>query len=113
VTQKLNNYLRTYRKRAGFSQDDMAFLLGCRRGPKVSRYECFQRSPALPTAFAFEVIFRVPTRELFAGIYEQARRTAIRRARVLHRRLSLAPPDRMSAPKIIALKVLLESIPKQ
>jgi len=110
--QKLQNYLRTYRKRAGFSQDEMAFLLGCRRGTKVSRYECFKRLPELPTAFAYETVFRVPARELFAGIFEQVQRVTIRRARALHRRLSAAPPGRLSTQKLTALREVLESAAK-
>ena len=39
MPHKLENYLRTYRRRAGLSQDEMAFLLGTKSGTKVSRYE--------------------------------------------------------------------------
>jgi len=67
---KLHNYLRTYRKRAGLSQREMALLLGCRSTDKVSKYECFRRLPALQTAFAYEATFHVPVRELFAGVFE-------------------------------------------
>ena len=104
--------MRTYRKRAGFSQDEMAFLLGCRRGTKVSRYECFKRLPELPTAFAYETVFRVPARELFAGISEQVRRITIRRARVLHGKLGAAASNRLTAQKLSALKEVLESAAK-
>ena len=41
----LHNYLRTYRKRAGLSQAEVAFLLGCHSGAKVSRYEHAARRP--------------------------------------------------------------------
>jgi transcriptional regulator with XRE-family HTH domain len=71
MSSKLKNYLRTYRKRAGLSQDEMAFLLGCRSGSKVSRYECFARQPGLETALAYKIIFRVPTCELFGGVFQQ------------------------------------------
>jgi transcriptional regulator with XRE-family HTH domain len=110
--QKLNNYLRTYRKRAGLSQDEMAFLLGGRRGTSVSRYERFRRSPELPAAFAYEVIFRVPSSKLFAGIFDQVQRAAIRRVRALHRRLDAAAPDRYTAQKLAALRETLESVAK-
>lgn len=111
--QKLNNYLRTYRKRAGFSQDEMAFLLGCRRGTKVSRYECFKRLPELPTAFAYETVFRVPVRDLFAGIFGQARRVTIRRARALYRKVGADAHGRLTAQKLMALKEVLEPAAKQ
>ncbi|MBU6401640.1 MAG: hypothetical protein KGS61_15090 [Verrucomicrobia bacterium] len=35
--------MRTYRKRAGFSQDDVAILLGDHSGTAVSRLERFRR----------------------------------------------------------------------
>jgi transcriptional regulator with XRE-family HTH domain len=86
---KLPNYLRAHRKRLGLSQQQVAFLLGCRSGAKVSRYERFTREPTLRTAFACEVIFHTPARELFAGIYEEVEHETERRARILARRLAL------------------------
>jgi transcriptional regulator with XRE-family HTH domain len=106
--QKLQNYLRTYRKRAGFSQDEMAFLLGCRRGTKVSRYECFRRLPELQTVLAYEVVLGVPARELLAGIFEQVQRVTIRRAKTLYRRLDATPHKRLTAQKLMALREALE-----
>lgn len=40
---KLTNYLRAFRKRAGFSQKEISFLLGIKSGAKVSRYEHFKQ----------------------------------------------------------------------
>ena len=66
-SHKLENYLRKYRRRAGLTQDELAFLLGCKSGAKVSRYERFARTPNLQTALAYEVVFGAPARELLAG----------------------------------------------
>jgi transcriptional regulator with XRE-family HTH domain len=85
--RRLPNYLRASRKQAGLSQDDLAFLLGCDSGTKVSRYELFRRQPGLPTAFALEAIFGKPARELFAGMYEDAEQETAERARQLICRL--------------------------
>lgn len=68
--QKLENYLRTYRKQSGLTQREVAFLLGCETGAQVSRYERRRRLPPLRTALAFEAIFGVPVERLFAGIRE-------------------------------------------
>ena len=84
---KLENYLKTYRKRAGISQREMDFLLGARGGSKTSRYEHFKRTPNLETAFACEALFHAPARELFAGVYARAERRTILRARLLRKRL--------------------------
>jgi transcriptional regulator with XRE-family HTH domain len=69
-THKLENYLRTYRKKSGLRQREVAFLLGCQNGAQVSRYERRRRLPPLGTALAWEAIFGVPVSELFAGLRE-------------------------------------------
>jgi len=68
---KLQNYLRTHRKSAGLSQEDMALLLGCRGGTKISRWERCVYQPSLETALAYEAVLGAPVRELFAGLYER------------------------------------------
>jgi transcriptional regulator with XRE-family HTH domain len=72
ATHKLENYLRTYRKRSGLTQREVAFLVGCRNGAQVSRYEKRRRLPPLRTAIACEAAFGVPVSELFAGVREAA-----------------------------------------
>ena len=73
ATPKLENYLRTYRKRSGLSQREVAFLVGCRNGAQVSRYEKRRRLPPLRTALACEAAFGVPVSVLFAGLREAVR----------------------------------------
>lgn len=107
-TAKLTNYLRTYRKRAGLSQDEVAFLLGCKSGSKISRYERFRRQPGLIAVFFCEALFSTPASELFAGVYEQARQALLRRAFSLLRRLSAQAPTRALTRKIRFLQALLE-----
>jgi transcriptional regulator with XRE-family HTH domain len=107
MAYKLNNYLRTYRKRAGLSQDEMAYLLGCRSGAKVSRYERFARQPTLQTALAYEAIFAVPVRDLFAGIYQKVERPVSQRAQLLLRKLTTTKPDRPTMHKLQRLKAVV------
>jgi len=57
--------------------------LGCRRTAKVSRYERLARRLSLDTAFAYEVLFRTPARELFAGVFRGVEDKAVERARLL------------------------------
>ena len=99
----LENYLRTYRRRAGLSQDEMAFLLGTKSGTKVSRYERLHREPSLRTAFAYEVIFRAPLRDLFGGAYEKTARATLRRRKLLIEKLREGRQDRLTAHKLAAL----------
>ena len=83
MTPKLRNYLRMYRKRTALTQRDVSFLLGCRFGSTIVRYEHFSREPTLPTALALAVILRARVHELFAGLHEQAKQDVSERARKL------------------------------
>jgi hypothetical protein len=88
----------------------LAFLLGCQSGAKVSRYEHLARQPNLRTVFAYEVIFRTPVRNLFAGVYQKVEQTTMARARVLVKKLSAAKPDRFVTRKLRALNALLAGV---
>jgi transcriptional regulator with XRE-family HTH domain len=112
MTHRLNNYLRTYRKRAGLSQDEVAFLLGGRDGTKVSRHERFVRRPKLETVLGYQAIYRVPAEDLFAGLHEKVEREILRRGRTLLRQLARAAPDQMTAGKLAFLKTLCDSAPR-
>lgn len=102
----LESYLRTYRRRSGFSQDEVAFLLGAQSGAKVSRYERLARQPSLRTVFAYEVIFRTPARDLFAGMYQKVENATRARARRLGKKLSDAKPAKVTLRK----QAMLESL---
>jgi DNA-binding XRE family transcriptional regulator len=65
----LKTYLRTYRRRTGLSQDEVAWLLGNTCGTSVSRHELGWRMPTLETALAYETILDAPVRELCAGLH--------------------------------------------
>ena len=109
-SQPLPNYLRTHRKRLGLSQDDLAYLLGCRSGTKVSRYERFRRQPKLATVFAFEVIVGVPARKLFAGLYVSAERDVVRRAEALLHELAGHPDSARLRRRTVALNAVLGAV---
>ena len=97
ASSKLPNYLRTHRKRAGLSQDDVAFLLGTLDGAKVCRHERFVRDPGLETALAYEAIFKRSISELFVGVYSKVAEKVAARARALSRRVTGKRPARQVA----------------
>ena len=103
---RLPNYLKTYRRRAGLSQDEVAFLLGCQSGAKVSRYERLARQPNLETALAYEALLGVPARELFAGVYEKVENEVKTRARELAGSLNTLEADRGATRKRETLSAL-------
>ena len=106
MSHKLQNYLRTYRKRSGLSQDEVAYLLGCQNGTKISRYERFTRKPSLESLFAYEVMFGAPARELFAGAYQKVEKRISNRAQLLTRKLNRATPNRMATRKLEILQAI-------
>ena len=114
LRSRLPNYLRSYRKRSYLSQDEIAILLGGKDGAKVSRYENFSREPNLRTAIAYEVIFRAPARDLFAGTYQEVERDVLRKAQLLARKIPAVNPDAPTLRKLQALKAISgsESGPK-
>lgn len=105
---KLDNYLRTHRKKLGLSQREVAFLLGCHSGAKVSRYERSARIPTLNVILAYEVIFQKPARELFAGLYDRAERQTMRNLRLLLSRLRRRRDSSALARKIANLRAVVE-----
>jgi transcriptional regulator with XRE-family HTH domain len=94
------NYLKMYRKRSGLSQRELASLLGCAHGSKVSRYERGERVPSLRALFAYEVVFSVRVRDLFPGTYGEVRDEVRKRARRLMREL-----DRQKFTPVVKQKV--------
>ena len=87
MTVPLHNYLRTYRKRAGLTQEDVAFLLGGEVGTTVGRHERSGREPSLETAIRYEAILGTAVRELFAGVYAEVETEVRARAEELLSRL--------------------------
>jgi DNA-binding XRE family transcriptional regulator len=71
VNRRLANYLRTHRRNAGLTQPELGHILGhCNEGP-VLRHERFQATPSLVVALGYEIIFRAPVSEIFAGLRDE------------------------------------------
>jgi transcriptional regulator with XRE-family HTH domain len=67
---KIPNRLWKARKRRGFGQKQIAFLIG-KSIDEVSRYERGTRLPELQTIFAMEIAYGAPLRFLYENLYEQ------------------------------------------
>jgi transcriptional regulator with XRE-family HTH domain len=113
MSDKLPNYLRSYRRRVGLSQADVAYLLGCSSGAKVSRYEQFRREPSLRTALAFEIIHGLPVADLFAGVADEVQQDTTRRARHLARRIAARSTNPSLGRKLAALKLIARPHPEE
>lgn len=109
MSKTLPNYLKTYRRKAGLTQDDMAYLLGCNSGAKVSRYEHFKARPSLTTALAYQTIFRIPAKELFPGIYQKVENEISERVRLLSGKLSDMRPTAGRVRRLDSIKQIITS----
>jgi len=79
----VKNHLRTHRRKSALSQRQVGELLGYPSEAQVSRHENAKAIPHLASAFGYHIIFRVPLRSLFPGIYEDVRETIEERLREL------------------------------
>ena len=106
--EKLPNYLRMHRKRAGFSQEEIAFLLGIRTGAPISRYERLTRNPTLAVVFALQIIFQVPAEHIFSGLLQQVKERLGRQAALLFKKTLRNAPETFPV-KLRVLKRIAES----
>lgn len=64
---RLANYIRIYRRKAGFNQHELGSLVG-HDARIVHRHERSLVTPSLAVAIGYEIIFQIPVSELFAGL---------------------------------------------
>jgi Holliday junction resolvasome RuvABC endonuclease subunit/DNA-binding XRE family transcriptional regulator len=97
----LKSYLWTHRKRMGYTQQDVARLLGCASSNQISRYERGS-VPSLKAAIGFEILYEAPICDLFSGLYDSVQ-TAIKRQQD-HFGISRKKDDeRIGLPKLLPL----------
>ena len=76
-----------HRKQLGFSQKELAYLLGSSSPNIVSRYEVGDREPNLNSLFCYELIFSIQSCELFRDFYEQTKESLNERIPELLKRI--------------------------
>jgi transcriptional regulator with XRE-family HTH domain len=87
MSSRLQNYVRTYRRRSSLAQQDVAFLLGSRDRARVCKYESGRRIPSLRTALALAAILDVSVAALFGGIDHRAQERIAKRIAALRSKL--------------------------
>lgn len=68
------NKLVVYRRRMGFTQDQVSQLLGHRSRAMLSKYEHGHSLPPLVTAISLEIILRTPVAFLFPEMHDDLKR---------------------------------------
>jgi DNA-binding XRE family transcriptional regulator len=98
--------LKPHRKRSGFTQEELAFLVGDRKHSAISRYEAGDRRPDLRTAVAFKMLFDSDLRELFPGVHAQVSGEIAERAQKLSEQIRMQGGGRKADYKLRMLSRL-------
>jgi transcriptional regulator with XRE-family HTH domain len=69
ASDQIANYLLALRKRSGFSQGELAEMLGIVSEYQVSRHERSLSTPSLLGALGYAAMFRRSVAEIFPGFY--------------------------------------------
>jgi transcriptional regulator with XRE-family HTH domain len=91
MDHRLKSYLRTFRRRFGFTQKELAFLIGIKSRTAISRIEGAKRRPGLNALYACAFIFDTPPPELFPDIISELHEAMLDRANELHETLQGNP----------------------
>jgi DNA-binding XRE family transcriptional regulator len=62
--------LRSHRMKSGFSQRELAELIGLFNGTQVGRHERSEALPTLLAAMSYEALFQIQIAELFPELHE-------------------------------------------
>jgi len=78
----IHSFIRAYRKRYGFSQEELARLLGISRRD-LYRFEERGKTPSLAFALKLEIVFGVPPAILFPDLFSKVEEEAMREGKTL------------------------------
>jgi DNA-binding XRE family transcriptional regulator len=106
MVQHFHSYLRPLRRRWGFTQGELAFLIGYETGKSISRIEALQQTPTLNTALSCSVIFNIAPVTLFPGALSDAEQRVCTRANQLYEELQ-GDSSKTTRIKLEFLEVLL------
>ncbi len=85
--KRLCCYVRSYRLRWGFTQNELAFIIGAKKRTFVSYLEGQKRQPKLADALALQVVFGTEPVELFPALFAETADGVLTRAYDLYERL--------------------------
>lgn len=73
------NRIYAARRKASLTQKELAILIGYLDEGAIARHERFHSLPPFLTALAYEIIFQVPTGELFFGVRDAVKQVVEQR----------------------------------
>jgi DNA-binding XRE family transcriptional regulator len=87
MKKRLDCYVRAYRLRCGFTQRELAFIIGAKTRTFIAYLEGRKREPKLAVAFALHIVFGSEASELFPGLFSEVEDGVMARARDLYEQL--------------------------
>jgi transcriptional regulator with XRE-family HTH domain len=112
MVHHFKSYLRPARRRWGFTQTEVAFLLGFRTGKSISRIEALKQTPTLGMALSCAIIFNMAPGKLFPGAIFEAEQLILSRARELYDQLQ-GDPSKATRIKLDFLEALLAGLERR
>ena len=106
MVQRFQSYLRPARRRWGFTQREVAFLIGHKTGKTISRIEELKQAPTLHEALSCAIIFNMAPIKLFPGSLVEAEQLVLIRANELYQELQ-GDPSKTTRLKLNFLEELL------
>jgi transcriptional regulator with XRE-family HTH domain len=96
MEKTFTSHVRAYRRRWGFTQDELAFMMGFKSRSVVSKLERSGRLPTIDIGFALYIVFGAHGAELFPSLHREIEAAVLGRAYELYERLqgSMAPMTR-------------------
>jgi transcriptional regulator with XRE-family HTH domain len=91
MERPLKSYLRTYRRRWGLTQRELAFLIGAESRTTVSRFEQLKRFPNLAATVACLFVFDTTVLDIFPGYFSEIKAAVLERANELYEQLQGEP----------------------
>jgi transcriptional regulator with XRE-family HTH domain len=108
MDHRLTSYLRTFRRRFGFTQKELAFLIGINSRTVVSRIESSIRRPSLEAFLVSVFLFGASPVELFPALVSELHQAACERANELYEELQ-GEPSKTTRAKLDFLEQFLDA----
>jgi transcriptional regulator with XRE-family HTH domain len=106
MDRRLTTYLRPLRRRHGFTQRELAFLIGGNSGTVVSRIEGEKRTPSLAATIALAILFDAAPLDVFPGLFSEVHEGVLYRVNELYEKLQ-GNPSRTTRVKLDFLETVL------
>jgi DNA-binding XRE family transcriptional regulator len=112
MVQKFRSYLRPVRRRWGFTQRELAFLIGYETGKSICRIEALKQKPTIEAAFACAVIFNTAPLKLFPGLFSDVEQAVLARTNELYEELQ-GNPSKATRLKLDFLEGLIDRLERK